>query len=403
MTKIIKTINQVYRPYIDIVIVSGMFLLILTGHGKQTFAQKFVTGAAQTNSYFPLLEKHNHIGLVVNHTSVVKTTHLVDTLLKSGIKVLQIFAPEHGYRGNADAGKPILNGVDSTTGIRIVSLYGSKYKPTQQDIKEIDIIVYDIQDVGVRFFTYISTLHYIMEVCAENGIPLIILDRPNPNGDYVDGPVLDLKFKSFIGIHPIPIVYGMTPGELARFIVGEKLLKSDKVLDLIIIPLVNYKHSDPVFLSINPSPNLQNYKSIRLYPSLCLFEATSVSIGRGTDYPFQVIGYSDQKFGEFCFKPESKPGIATHPPLEDTTCWGSDLRDLDSIPKFSLSYFIDFMNKSGLKESFFKRPAFFDKLAGNDNLRKQLIAGKTEKEIRESWQPALTRYREIRLKYLLYP
>jgi uncharacterized protein YbbC (DUF1343 family) len=355
-------------------------------------------GAEQFNLYLPAL-KGKKVGLVVNQTSMVRDKHLVDVLLTNKVDVKKIFVPEHGFRGDADAGEKVDNSIDPVTKLPLVSLYGDNKKPKPDQIADLDVLIFDIQDVGVRFYTYISTLHYVMEAAAENNIKVLVLDRPNPNGEYIDGPILDPKFKSFVGIHPIPVVHGVTVGELALMINGEGWLKNGVKCDLEVVKVKNYNREMPYSLPVKPSPNLPNDLSIKLYPSLCFFEGTKVSVGRGTHFPFQVIGYPDKKFGDFEFKPVSIPGMAKSPLHENKTCYGVDLRSSD-MEAFTLKYVIDFYQKSGEKEKFFNN--FFDKLAGNDELRKQIIEGKTEDQIRRSWKDGLDNYRNIRQKYLLY-
>src|SRR5690606_10141117 len=306
---------------------------------------------------------------------------------------------EHGFRGEADAGAHIKNETDSKTGLPLVSLYGKNKKPTAEQLKDIDVILFDIQDVGVRFYTYISTLHYVMEAAAENNKTVLVLDRPNPNGDYVDGPVLEKANVSFVGMHEIPLVHGLTVGELAKMLNGEKWLEGGKQCALEIIPVKNYTHKTLYNLPVKPSPNLPNQQSIRLYPSLGLFEGTNVSEGRGTEKPFQIIGSPFYKDTAFSFVPKSVPG-ATNPPHLNTRCYGKDLSNIKA-PNFTLSYLIDFYKNSKQPEKFFN--SFLTKLAGTDQLRKQIEAGMTESEIRKTWQPALKRYKETRKKYLLYP
>ena len=366
-----------------------------------------IVGAERFDQYIEKL-KGKSVGLVVNHSSLAGTSphsvHLVDTLLKLNIHVNKIFTPEHGFRGTADAGEKVKGGIDEKTGLPIISLYGSKKKPAPEDIKDLDLLVFDLQDVGARFYTYISTMHYVMEVCAESGKSVIVLDRPNPNGFYVDGPVLDTAFRSFVGMHPVPIAHGMTVGEYAQMINGEKWLKGEIQCDLMVIPCLNYDHQTLYKLPVKPSPNLPNMTAIYLYPSLCLFEGTPVSVGRGTDKPFQIIGYPEFTGQIFSFTPQSMEG-AKDPPHKGKACYGLDL----SIYKISyfqekksldLSWLIDFYRKHPQKEKFFT--AFFDKLAGTDALRKQIEAGKYEKQIRESWQLGLEKFMMVREKYLLY-
>ncbi len=355
-------------------------------------------GAAQMEHYLDALE-NKRVGLVVNHTSLVNGVHLVDTLLASGVKVQKIFAPEHGFRGTADAGEVIQNAKDTKTGLPIISLYGSNKKPTAAQLKDIDILIFDIQDVGVRFYTYISTMHYVMEACADNRKRLLILDRPNPHGNYVDGCVLKPAYRSFVGMHPIPIVHGLTVGELARMINGEGWLLSGKACILQVVPVKNYHHSDAYTLPVKPSPNLPNQQAILLYPSLCLFEGTKMSVGRGTPFPFQVVGAPDARFGDFQFTPSATAG-AKNPLYKGQTCYGIDLRTPLAKRAFTLRYLIDFYRKSPNKNTFFNN--FFDKLVGTDKLRKQIVAGMSEEEIRASWQEELTAYRTLREKYLLY-
>ncbi len=350
-----------------------------------------------------LLEiREKKIALVVNQTSILSNkTHLLDTLLTYDLNIIKIFAPEHGFRGDADAGEKVVDGKDSKTGIDVVSLYGKNYKPSAEQLKGIDIVIFDIQDVGTRFYTYISTMHYVMEACAENNKKCIILDRPNPN-DYVDGPVLDTKYKSFVGMHPIPILHGLTIGELANMINSEGWLKDKIKCDLQVITMERWKHGQPYSLPIKPSPNLPNDQSIKLYPSLCFFEATQVSVGRGTDFPFQVVGAPNPKYGKFSFTPRSVPG-AKNPLLKDKTCYGIDLRNYEFEGGLSLKFIIEFYTKSGSGSAFFSSPKFMDLLSGNNILRQQIIKGLKEDDIRKTWQPGLEKYKELRTKYLLYP
>ncbi|GAB3544286.1 exo-beta-N-acetylmuramidase NamZ family protein [Spirosoma fluminis] len=365
------------------------------------------TGAAQTALYLPTLQG-KRVGMVVNQASIITktggtSTHLVDSLAASGVKIKTIFAPEHGFRGQASAGEKVASSRDAKTGINIISLYGKNYKPTPAQLDSLDVVMFDIQDVGVRFYTYISTLHYVMEACAETGKPLIVLDRPNPNGHYVDGPVLDMKFKSFVGMHPIPVVHGLTVGELARMINGEGWLGGGKTVNLTVVPLKSYTHQTAYDLPVAPSPNLPNRQSVLLYPSLCLFEGTEVSVGRGTDKQFQVIGSPNPKNGSYQFTPVDKPG-AVNPPNEGKLCYGLDLSRIDARNQgFTLKYLIDFYNKASSKDKFILGTNFIDKLYGSDQLRLQLRAGVSEVEIRKGWTAALTAYKETRAKYLLYP
>lgn len=360
-----------------------------------------VPGAYATKSYFNLL-KNKKVALVVNHTSVIFNRHLVDSLLSAGIQVTKILAPEHGFRGSADAGTLIDDSSDQKSGLPIISLYGTHKKPTEADLKNIDIVIFDIQDVGVRFYTYSSTLHYVMEACAENKVPLLILDRANPNGHYIDGPILDRKFASFVGLNPIPIVHGCTLGELAKMINGEGWLANSVICDLKVIPVQNYVHDSFVHITIPPSPNLPNDQSIGLYPSLCLFEATPISIGRGTKTQFQVAGFPQEGAGDYQFTPLPMAG-AMDPPQKGKLCFGFNLT---TVPVrqlgFNLKYLLYFFNKMGKNESFFSSPSFFDKLAGSDSLRKQILAGQTELQIRASWKLGLKEFTQMRQRYLLY-
>ena len=362
-------------------------------------------GAAQMESYLPML-KNKSVALLVNQTSMVGKTHLVDTLLKQNINVQKIFAPEHGFRGNADAGEHVKDGKDAKTGIPLVSLYGKNRKPSPAYLEGIDVVVFDVQDVGVRFYTYISTLSYVMEACAENNIDFMVLDRPNPNGHYVDGPVLKKGFESFIGLHHVPVVHGMTVGEYAKMVNGEGWLKNKIKCKLIVIPCKHYTHQTFYELPIKPSPNLPNIRSVYLYPSLGFFEGTQVSVGRGTTKQFQIYGHPDFTKGDFTFIPQSRVG-AKHPKHEGKTCHGFDLTKL-SLDEFrtegriNLNYLIHFYKNFEDKKSFFLKNKFFDKLAGNSTLRWQIINGKSEATIRKSWQKDLDLFKKKRAKYLLY-
>ncbi|MBX2955053.1 MAG: DUF1343 domain-containing protein [Cyclobacteriaceae bacterium] len=340
------------------------------------------------------------VGIVVNHTSLVGKTHLTDTLLKRNVDLIKIYAPEHGFRGTADAGEEIKDGVDSKTKLPVISLYGNNKKPTTAQLAGVDVVIFDIQDVGARFYTYISTLHYVMEACAENNKKLIVLDRPNPNGHYVDGPILEKEFKSFVGMHPIPIVHGMTIGELARMINGEGWLEGGKTCDLEVVPVKNWKHADPFSLPVKPSPNLPNDQAIALYPSICFFEGTVISLGRGTQMPFQIIGHPDLKNMPFQFTPVSIDGMSKNPPLENKLCYGLDLREAKVKPQLDLSYLISFYRAFPDKDKFFI--SYFEKLAGTAKLREQIQQGLDEAQIRESWRVDLEKFKELRKKYLLY-
>ena len=367
-------------------------------------AERLQTGAEQTELYLETL-RGKRVGIIANQTSLIGKTHLVDTLLSMGVEVTKVFAPEHGFRGEAGAGEHIADGKDPKTGLEVLSLYGKLKKPTPDMLEKTDILLFDIQDVGTRFYTYISTLHYILEAAGENDIEVIILDRPNPNGHYIDGPVLDMKFRSFVGMHPIPIVHGLTIGELTQMILGENWIKKEPSVQ--IIPCKGYTHKDYYSLPVRPSPNLPNDRAIALYPSLCWFEGTEVSVGRGTPNPFQIIGFPGCSAGTFTFTPIDIPGIAMDPPFEDKRCSGLDLRDASTIQKrfieLELDWLIAMYQASPDKDSFFLASGFFDKLCGNSGVREMVIAGKSASEIRASWQSDLLTYKSMRIKYLLYP
>ena len=365
-----------------------------------TEESSIILGAERIDQYIPLIKNRN-VALLVNQTSLVNSTHLVDTLLKHNVSIKKIFSPEHGFRGQSDAGETVRDSRDIKTGLPIISLYGDHKKPTHEDLEDIDIVIFDIQDVGTRFYTYISSMHYMMEACAENSKQMIVLDRPNPNGMYIDGPVLEKEYKSFVGMHPIPILHGMTVGELALMINGEGWLENELKCDVEVIPMVNYDHTMQYSLPVKPSPNLPNDKSIELYPSLCLFEGTSMSIGRGTHFPFQVIGYPDPAMGGFTFTPESIEGMAKNPKYEGKVCYGVDLRDKSAIGGISLKYLIDYYEKFQNKEDFFNN--YFNTLAGNSELQKQVKAGLDEESIRLTWLDGLNQFKKQRDKYLLYP
>jgi len=363
-----------------------------------------IPGSYRIDQYKALIEG-KPVAIVANQTSTVKESHLVDFLLKEGINIRVIFSPEHGFRNMADAGEQIENGKDPSTGIPLISLYGTHYKPTAGDLAGIDVVIFDIQDVGARFYTYISTLHYVMEACAENGVKCLILDRPNPNGFYFDGNILDTAYSSFVGMHPVPIVHGMTIGEYGSMVNGEGWLKGGVKCDLKVITCLNYDHSTYYTLPVKPSPNLPNQNSIYLYPSICFFEGTNLSLGRGTSFPFQVYGSPILPDKGFSFTPESVPG-AKNPPLLGKKCFGVDLRDavnkgIVPKPQINLEWIIDAYNNFPDKDKFFT--SYFEKLAGGKTLREQIQKGLTPQQIRESWKPGLEEFRKIRAKYLLYP
>ncbi|HUH20095.1 DUF1343 domain-containing protein [Albibacterium sp.] len=362
-----------------------------------------IPGANRLEEYLPLL-KGKKVGLMGNQTSVAGDEHLVDVLLKNQVDLRFAFAPEHGFRGDIERGESVSNDVDAKTGLTLHSLYGTN-KKADSIVNSIDVMIFDLQDVGARFYTYVVSMHQIMQLCADNGKKVIVLDRPNPNGDQVDGPVRkDDKFKSNVSYHKVAMIHGLTVGELAKMINGEGWLENGIQCDLTVIPVKNYDHTMKYELPVVPSPSLPNYTSVRLYMSLCLFEGTDISVGRGTDWPFQVVGYPNPVFGDFTFTPGVRPGMAAHVEQQGELCYGLDLRGVEAASeKFTLKYLIDFYKKSKMKDKFFARPDFFDKLAGTDMLRKQIIAGMTEKQIRDSWKEDLAAYKIMRKKYLLYP
>jgi uncharacterized protein YbbC (DUF1343 family) len=361
-----------------------------------------VPAADQPAQYLHLL-RGRRIGLVVNHTARAGDTHLLDYLLSEGISVQKIFAPEHGFRGEASAGEKIFDGRDPVSGIEVISLYGEVHKPRPDHMSGLDILVYDIQDVGCRFYTYLSTLFLCIEACAENNVPLIVLDRPNPNGDYVAGPVLKPQFTSFVGMVPVPIVHGCTMGEMALMINGERWHKAERSAEITVVRVADYSHADIYDLPVLPSPNLPNYQSVRLYPSLCFFEATSVSIGRGTPFPFQVIGGTLPSLGEFMFTPVNIPGVAVNPVNMGKVCYGTDLREINPVPPFTLRFFLDFYQKYPGEKQFLTSERWLNLLAGTDALIRDIRAGKSEEEMVASWQKDINEYKAIRRKYLLYP
>ena len=362
------------------------------------------TGAEDVDAYFSLLMGKN-IGVVANNASVVRNVNVVDFLLKEGFAVKRIFSPEHGFRSSADAGQAVHDTLDPATGIQIRSLYGAKKKPAPADLAGLDMVVFDIQDVGVRFYTYISTLAYVMEACAESKIPVIILDRPNPNGFYVDGPVLEKDYTSFVGLHPVPVVYGMTIGEYACMVNGEGWLKNKVRCNLRVIRLGNYTHDSLCSLPVKPSPNLPGINAVYLYPSLCFFEGTIISVGRGTVFPFEAIGHPGWNSQTFSFTPRGNSGGSLHPPYEGKECRGMDLRGYfpdhpEMRGKIILTWLIEAFNDFKADSAFFT--PYFNKLAGNSTLQQQIKQGKSEKQIRESWRIGLDKFRKIRAKYLLY-
>jgi uncharacterized protein YbbC (DUF1343 family) len=361
-------------------------------------------GAERIGLYYSNL-RHKNIAVVANVASLVGKVNVVDTLLQSGLKVEKIFCPEHGFRTFTGAGQILKNSVDSATKLPVISLYGKKKRPDPQDLADIDIVVFDLQDVGVRFYTYLSTLSYMMEACSKANIPLMVLDRPNPNGFYIDGPVMDSSLFSFVGLHPVPIVYGMTIGEYAKMINEEGWLKNGMICELQVIPLENYTHQSRYELPANPSPNLRNMDAVYLYPSLCLFEGTIISVGRGTAMPFEVYGHPAFKGFSFEFVPQPAKGTSS-PLCSGQLCRGLDLRDFYKkrprlMGRLNLNWLIMAYQTLGTDSHFFND--YFDRLAGTTLLRQQIREGKTEMEIRQSWQPELDKFKEIRAKYLLYP
>ncbi len=383
-----------------------LFIAGCKGNPTATQSETLATGAEQLDEYLPLL-KGKKVGMMGNHTSLVGDKHLVDVLLDNKVDVKFAFAPEHGFRGTVTGGHEIGDEVDSKTGLPIFSMYGKSAdegsKAADSAVASIDIMIFDIQDVGARFYTYITSLHQLMQLCANNGKTLVVLDRPNPNGDQVDGPVRsDDSLKSDVGYDKIALVHGLTVGELAQMINGEGWLDNGKPCTLHVIKLKGYTHKTHYQLPVAPSPSLTSYLAVRLYPSLCLFEATPFSVGRGTDTPFQVVGYPDTAFGDFTFTPQAREGINAK--QEGKLCYGIDLQgaNADSV-KFTLKYLIDFYNKAtATKVDFFSRARRFDQLAGNIQLQEQIKAGLTEEQIRESWSVELDAYKQMRKKYLLY-
>ncbi len=392
----------------------GLFSFTNPPKEKTTFsAKKIITGADQIQAYLPLI-KGKRVAMVVNQTSIIGHKPSVDSLLDLGINIVKVFGPEHGFRGNASAGTKVNNEIDSKTGIPIISLYGKIKKPTKEHLSDVDIVVFDIQDVGARFYTYINTLSHLMESCAEFGKELIILDRPNPNGFCIDGPILEKHLHSGIGLFPIPISHGLTMAEFALMLNGENWLTNKAQCSLKVIKVQNYSHDMSYELPVAPSPNLNTQQSILLYPSICLFEGTIISLGRGTYMPFTVLGAPSLKENyAFSFKPESIKGMSETPLHQNETCFGLDLRKYDTnvfkkTGKINLSWLIELYNAYPFKDKFFdmtqsKQIGSFDKLAGTEQLKQQIIAGISEAEIRKSWESGLSNYKNIRKKYLLYP
>ncbi|WP_143306995.1 exo-beta-N-acetylmuramidase NamZ family protein [Chitinophaga vietnamensis] len=381
----------------------SVLVCLLFLDARAQYATNIVTGAARTEAYLPLL-KNKRVALLVNQTATIGHTHLVDSLLKLHVRIQKIFSPEHGFRGNADAGETVANSTDEKTGLPIVSLYGAHRKATAADLQDVDIIIFDIQDVGARFFTYISSLQEIMESAAANNKPLLILDRPNPNGDYVDGPILDTAFRSFVGMQRVPVVHGMTVGEYAKMLNGEGWLSNKRTCQLTVITCKNYDHHTFYELPVKPSPNLPNMAAVLLYPSICFFEGTAISLGRGTDKPFQVYGSPELPKQGYTFTPRSVEG-AKNPPLKDQQCYGEDLsHSPEAAPgkhrQLQLKWLISAYQAFPQKDKFFI--PFFNKLAGNSQLMQQIKNGASEADIRKSWEPGLSRFKAVRKKYLLY-
>ena len=364
-----------------------------------SLAQNIKTGAENYEKYLPLLKGKN-VGIVTNQTSIVdEKTHLVDFLLAKNVKIKTIFAPEHGFRGKADAGEHVNDEIDAKTGLQIVSLYGKNSKPKPEQLQGIDVVVFDIQDVGSRFYTFISTLHIVMEACAENNVPIIVLDRPNPVGSIVDGPILEKEFSSFVGMDVIPILHGMTFGEYAKMLNGEKWLENGVQCKLTVIECKNYKREMPYHLPVKPSPNLPNDQSINLYASLCLFEGTNVSMGRGTETQFQIYGSPYLPKSDFVFTPKPNFG-AKEPTYNGVLCYGEDLTQYPKLDKIELKWLIKAYNTTSDKSRFFNK--FFTRLAGTKKLQEQIEAGVSEEEIRNSWKEGLENFKKMRAKYLIY-
>ncbi len=377
-----------------------LFIFNLTLQAQQVPLFDVTVGAERMDMYIDKIQEKN-IALVAHQNSLVENNHLVDVLLEQKIKVKKIFTPEHGFRGTAGAGERVSNSVDKATGIPIISLYGEKKAPSDSDLAGIDMVVFDLQDVGVRFYTYLSTLNYVMQSCAENNIPLIVLDRPNPNGFYIDGPILEDNYKSFVGMNPIPVVYGMTIGEMAWMINETNWLPNQGHCNLTVIPMMNYDRNATYSFKVAPSPNLPNNKAILLYPSLCFFEGTPVSVGRGTDKPFQVYGHPLFKNYDTLFTPKSVTA-APNPPFKNKQCKGYSLVQVGySSDGINLQYLINAFYGLYKPKDFFN--PFFDKLAGTHDLQEQIRKGMNEKEIRKSWQPGIDQFKALRLNFLLYP
>ena len=368
-----------------------------------TVKQKNIVPGAEQTTLIRKALAGKRTGLIVNQSSRVGDMHLIDALQAEHIDVVKLFAVEHGIRGTQDAGGTVDDSYDKTSQLPIISIYGKKKAPSEHDIQDLDVLVFDLQDVGVRFFTYLSSLHYIMDSCAQNNIPLIVLDRPNPNGSYIDGPILEPAFQSFVGMHTIPLLHGMTLGELAKMINGEGWLTGGLTCDLTVIPVKNYTHADAYVLPIKPSPNLPNQQAVTLYPSLALFEATNISVGRGTDFPFQVLGGTHKEYGNFTFTPKPTPGAALNPKLNGQLLYGTDFRQA-KISGLNIDLFISwYAQAKELEQPLLIYPDWLDKLMGTDTFRGQLEAGLSAEEIRASWKQPLDAFKIRRELYLLYP
>jgi uncharacterized protein YbbC (DUF1343 family) len=381
-----------------------MTLLFLMGISNFLILAQIKTGAERTEVYLPLIKDKN-IAVVANHTSMIGNTHLVDSLISLNVKVIKIFGPEHGFRGNRSDGKAIEDGIDSNTGLPVISLYGKHRKPSAEDMKDIDLVIFDIQDVGLRFYTFISTMQNVMEACAENDIDFLVLDRPNPNGFFIDGPVLEPEYKSFVGMQPVPVVHGMTVAEYARMINDEGWLENGVKCKLNYVKCENWDHRKYYHLPVNPSPNLPNMTSIYLYPSLCFFEGTVMSVGRGTDFPFQVYGHPDYPATGFSFTPRSIPGASTNPKYLGKKCNGVDLQKFPkdffhNNARIILDWLLDAYTQMENKDEFFNK--YFVKLAGTKKLQEQIEKGTSPAAIRASWNKDLQEFQKIRKKYLLY-
>ncbi len=396
---IINIKHKKYFRFEKFIILAVSFIFFVQAF-ESVKSQNIIPAAYRTEEYFPLLMGRS-IALVGNQASKLGRIHILDTLIKSGITIRKIFCPEHGFRGNIGAGEKVKSTTDSLTGIRIISLYGKHIKPKADELADVDVVLFDIQDVGVRFYTYISTLHYIMEACAENKKKLVLLDRPNPNGFYIDGPVLDMKYKSFAGIHPVPVVYGMTIGEYALMINGEKWLKNKMQCNLTVIACLNYNHNSRYILPERPSPNLPNMQAVYLYPSLALFEGTCINVGRGTSFPFQVFGHPQLQHCNFAYIPLSMPE-SRKPLHQNELCNGFDLRQtiLPDSDKFTIKWLIFAYKNSPENQNFFNN--YFYNLCGNRELEKQIINGLSEEEIKDSWKADIKKFIAIRAKYLIY-